>query len=343
MRTAGIIMTETRNLNYHITKYFSDYLPVVKGVSPNTLISYRDTFIDLLQYCKKNKKIDLKKISFTDIDFKTIEEYLKYLEEEKGNGISTRNQRLAAIHSFYQYLQKRELSCFDICANIISIPYKKAPKKTLSYFSKEEIIILIKTPNTKTKKGFRHYALLLFMYETAARAQEICDLTRKQIHIGDYNYVVLKGKGNKERNVPISKELSNIIIKYLKVFKVIEEDDYVFKNKSSAKMTTKGIEYILKKYVSECRNKHPEKFTEDYSNHSMRHTRAMHLLESGVNLIYIRDILGHSSIVTTEIYARTNPKIKEKIIKEHSESFNTKDKYSQKQKEDLLKFLKELK
>lgn len=334
---------ENKTLDYYITKYFSDYLPVVKGVSINTIISYRDTFIDLLQYCEKNKKVILKNISLTSIDYRIIEDYLKYLEEEKGNSISTRNQRLACIHSFYQYLQKRELSCFDNCTSILSIPYKKAPKKNISYFSKEEITILIKAPNTKEKNGFRHYTLLLFMYETAARAQEICDITKKQIHIGDYNYIILKGKGNKERNVPISKELSNTLTKYMTVFKVTDPDDYVFRNKSSVKMTPKGIEYILKKYVDECKNKNSKKFTEKYSNHSMRHTRAMHLLESGVNLIYIRDILGHTSIVTTEIYARTNPKVKEKIIKEHSTLLNMKDKYSQKQKEDLLKFLKEMK
>lgn len=129
----------------------------------------------------------------------------------------------------------------------------------------------------------------------------------------------------------------------MNVYKVVGLDDFVFKNKSSVKMTPKGIEYILKKYVIECKSKNPKKFTENYSNHSMRHTRAMHLLESGVNLIYIRDILGHTSVVTTEIYARTNPKVKETIIKEHSVSFNTKDKYTQTQKDDLLKFLKEMK
>lgn len=185
--------------------------------------------------------------------------------------------------------------------------------------------------------------MLLFLYETAARAQEICDITKKQIHIGDYNYIVLKGKGNKERNIPISKELSNILTKYMTVFKIDDPYDYVFKNKSSVKMTPKGIEYILKKYVDKCKNKYPEKFTEKYSNHSMRHTRAMHLLESGINLIYIRDILGHTSVVTTEIDARTNPKVKEKIIKDHSASLNVKDKYTNKQKEDLIKFLKEMK
>lgn len=334
---------ENKNTNYYITKYFSDYLPVVKGVSKNTIRSYRDTFIDFLQFCEKSKKINIRKIALTDINDKMVEEYLNYLEENKKNSISTRNQRLAAIHSFYLYLQKRELSCFDNCTSILSIPYKKAPKKTLSYFSKDEIILLIKMPNTKEKKGFRHYTLLLFMYETAARAQEICDLTRKQVHIGDYNYIILKGKGNKERNVPITKELADVLSKYFRTFQISHSNEYVFKNKSSLKMTPKGIEYILKKYIKECKETNPDKFLEKYSNHSMRHTRAMHLLESGVNLIYIRDILGHASVMTTEIYARTNPQIKAKIIQEHTKSLNIKEKYTKKEKEDLLKFLKEMK
>lgn len=336
-------MATNKNLNYYITKYFSDYLPIVMGVSINTINSYRDTFIALLEFCQKNKKININKIGLADINEKMIEEYLYYLENNKKNSISTRNQRLAAIHSFYTYLQKRELSCADNCANILSIPYKKVPKKTLSYFSKDEIKILINSPDTKTKNGFRHYVLLLFMYETAARAQEICDLTKKQIHIGDYNYVILKGKGNKERNVPLSKELVDVLNKYLKNFEICDQKDYVFKNKASGKMTPKGIEYILKKYVSQSREMHKEKFREQYSNHSMRHTRAMHLLESGVNLIYIRDILGHASVVTTEIYARTNPEIKGKIIEKHTESINIPNKYSKKEKDNLLSFLKEMK
>lgn len=110
---------EIKTLNYYITKYFSDYLPVIKGVSINTMISYRDTFIDLLQYCEKNKKLNLKNISLTSIDYRMVEDYLKYLEEEKGNSISTRNQRLACVHSFYQYLQRREVSCFDVDCQII--------------------------------------------------------------------------------------------------------------------------------------------------------------------------------------------------------------------------------
>lgn len=331
------------DLSYYITKFFSDYLPNVKGVSKNTILSYRDAFASLFDYLQNVKKTDINHLSFTDIDDIVIEDFLNYLESVRNNSISTRNQRLAAIHAFYRYLQRRELSCFDLCSRILSIPNKKAPTKTLSYFSTEEVTILINLPNTRTKDGFRDYVLLLFMYETAARAQEIADLRKKQLFLDhDSSHVILIGKGNKERRVPLSEDLSKVLKKYIKTFK-IDSDDWVFKNKWNDQLTTKGIEYILKKYIQKSKKIYPEKFNESYSNHSMRHTRAMHLLEAGVNLIYIRDILGHTSVVTTEIYAKTNPKVKEQQILEHSRKLNMKERYSESKKKDLLDYLKNLK
>lgn len=329
-------------LGYYITKFFSDYLPMVKGVTKNTISSYRDTIVSLLEYMEKTKKLNINNLSTTDIDEKMIEEYLQYLETVRGNSISTRNQRLAGIHSFYHYLQKRELSCFDLCSRILSIPNKKAHTKTLSYFSTNEIKILINMPDTKKIYGFRDYTLLLLLYETAARAQEISNLQGKQMFIeNDSPHVVLIGKGNKERRVPLSLELSVVIKKYMKTFK-IENDGYVFKNKWDLRLTTKGIEYILRKYIQMAKVTNPEMFEDSYSNHSMRHSRAMHLLEAGVNLIYIRDILGHTSIVTTEIYAKTNTKVKEDQIKKYSESLNINSRYNDSTKKDLLNYLKNI-
>ena len=333
---------KNKNLNYYITKYFSDYLPLVMGVSKNTISSYRDTFVFLLKFIQSKNEVNINNISLNYFTTEIVEEFLIYLETKNNNSISTRNHRLAVIRSFCKFLKNRELSCFENCSNILSIPIKKTPKTSLSYFSVDEIEILINMPHSETKKGFRDYVLLLFMYETAARAQEISDLTLKQLNFKDYSYVVLKGKGNKERNIPITEELKEILIKYIKAFHIDNENDYFFKNKNNYKITTKGIEYILKKYIDEARTKYPNKFKDRYSNHSIRHSRAMHLLESGVNLIYIKDILGHVSVVTTEIYAKTNPLIKEKQIIEHSKHLNVEDKYSEEDKNNLLDFLNTL-
>lgn len=332
---------KAKTLGYHITKFFSEYLPSVKGVSKNTIHSYRDTFVIFFDYLHSSYKLNVNKMSIETINEQMVEMFLDYLENERKNSIATRNQRLAALHSFYRYLQRKELSCYDLCSRILSIPVKKTPTKTISYFSVDEITNLINSPNTITKYGFRDYTLLLFLYETAARAQEVCDLKLEQLNFGEHNSVILTGKGNKSRQVPISDELSKVMLKYIKVFQ-IHQNETVFKNKKNQKLTTKGVEYILLKYVNNCRKEYPDKFKSHYSNHSVRHSRAMHLLESGVNLIYIRDILGHTSVVTTEIYAKTNPIIKEKQIIEHSKGLTVEERYNDKQKEDLLAYLKEL-
>lgn len=330
------------NLNYYISIYFKDYLPNLIGASKNTILSYRDTFVTLLKYLKEHKKMNINKLELDSITIDTISDFLLYLENEKNNCINTRNQRLAAIHSFYNYLKLKELSYMDLCTQILSIPIKKAPKNTISYFSTDEISILINTPDSTEKYGFRDYVLFLFMYETGARSEEIVSLKKTQIQIREnHSLVILNGKGNKQRSVPITKELSDIIIKYFKVFN-IENDDYIFKNRQNNQITRKGIEYLLLKYISKAKENHIDKFKQHYSNHSIRHSKAMHLLESGVNLIYIRDFLGHESITTTEIYAKTNPVIKEQQILDHSVSLNINQKYNSNEKEDLLAFLKTL-
>lgn len=330
------------NLNYYIEKYFEEYLPKTKGVSRQTILSYRDTFKLLLEYVKTNSKININNIKLNDINYNLITQFLNYLEENKKNSISTRNQRLAGIHSFYRFLQLRELSCYNIYSEILSIPTKKVLKKTISYFSLNEIEILLNLPNTRTKYGFRDYTLLFFMYETGTRVSEVVNITRDKFYFDDNNsYVVINGKGNKDRKIPITKNLANILYKYFSSFN-IKNNDYLFLNKFKNKITRKGIEYILTKYVSQCKNIYPDKFKENYSCHSMRHSRAMHLLETGIDLIKIRDFLGHSSIVTTEIYAKVNPKIKQQLISKYNQELNVLDKYTSKDKEELLEFLKKL-
>lgn len=330
------------NLNYYIEKFFKEYLIKTKGVSRQTILSYRDTFKILLEYVKNNSKLNINNIKLNDIDSDLILQFLDYLEENKKNSISTRNQRLAAIHSFYKFLQIRELSCYNICSEILLIAQKKAPKKTISYFSLEEIEILLNLPNTLTKYGFRDYTLLFFMYETGARVSEVANITKDKFYFDESNsYVIINGKGNKERKIPITKNLEEMLYKYFSSFN-IKNSDYLFFNKFKSKITRKGIEYILTKYVTQCKSIYSDKFKENYSCHSMRHSRAMHLLEAGIDLIKIRDFLGHNSIVTTEIYAKVNPKVKQELISKYNQELSVSDKYTDKDKEDLLEFLKTL-
>ena len=331
-----------KNLNYYISLFFKDYLPNLLGVSNNTILSYRDTLVLLLNYLKKIQNIDVNNLELDAINSDIIEKFLLYLENERKNSIHTRNQRLSAIHSFFNFLKNKELSYIDIYSQILLIPIKKAPTNTISYFSIYEIELLFNEPDTTKKYGFRDFVLLSFMYECAARVSETNSLTRNQLYFSDNNaYVIIHGKGNKDRRVPITPEFAKIFKKYLDTFS-INTDDFVFKNKNNKKLTSKGIEYILLKYVNKLQTEHLDKFKEKYSTHSLRHSKAMHLLENGVNLIYIRDFLGHDSITATEIYDKTNQKNKEKQILKYSKDINMEDKYSDEYKEDLIEYLKKI-
>ena len=329
-----------QNLNYYISLFFKDYLPNLLGVSNNTILSYRDSLVLLLNYLKEVQNININNLKLDTINSDLIEKFLLYLENDRKNSIQTRNQRLSAIHSFFNFLKNKELSYIDIYSQILLIPIKKAPINTISYFSINEIELLLNKPDTTRKYGFRDFILLSFMYECATRVSEAISLTRSQLYFNDnHAYAIIHGKGNKDRRVPITPEFAKILKKYLDTFD-INNNDFVFKNKNNKKLTSKGIEYILLKYVNNLQTEHSDKFKEKYSTHSLRHSKAMHLLENGINLIYIRDFLGHASITATEIYAKTNPKIKEEQILKYSKDINIEDKYSDEYKEDLIEYLK---
>ena len=333
---------ENKSLNYYIADFFKNYLTNVIGVSNNTIFSYRDTFVLLFNYLKSkyNKNVNLVKID--NINRETIVEFLIYLENQRNNSIRTRNQRLAAIHSFYKYLQIKELSYCNICADILSIPIKKALTNTISYFSKEEFEYLINSIDTSKKDGFRDYILFMLFYELGARVSEITNMKRNQLNINEeYSSVIINGKGNKQRINPISKELSKSILKYIDIFN-IGEDNYVFQSKFKNKITTKGISYLLNKYIQISKRSHPDLYKKQYCTHSIRHSRATHLLEDGVPLEYIKDILGHEYLETTYIYAEMSPKLKEIQISKYSKGIDAIDKYSNDEKNELLDWLKTL-
>lgn len=325
------------NFSYYITNYFKEYLPRVKNYSSNTIKSYKQTMIQLINYFEDNK-IDYSNIQ--NIDYDVINNFLLFLEEENNISIQSRNQRLSAIHSLFKYIQKRELSYFDKCSQILSIEYKKTPVTIVSYLSIDEIKFLLSIPNIKDENEFRHLMILTLLYETGARVSELINITLSDINFNNTPYIILHGKGNKTRSVPISKDVSNMLKVYLNRFNINDSSDYILKNRLNEKITRDGVQYIIDTYIKKAKEKYPNYYNKKITNHSFRHSKAMHLLEAGVNLVYIRDILGHKSITTTEVYAKTNPKIKQKAIEDNSQSIKVNDKYGTKNKNDLLNWLK---
>lgn len=328
------------SFSYHLTKYFADYMPNQLASSANTIRSYRDTFVQLLEFYREAYRIPPERLSYGSFTAQRTEEFLSWLEEKRGIGISTRNQRLAAIHAFFRYLQYRDPAGFSQCAEVLSVPFKKPPANTVSYMTMEETAFLFTLPNQHDDAQFRDLAILVLLYESGARVQELLDLCPHHIRFGTTNTVTLHGKGNKTRQVPISADVAKIIKSYMGRSGRSQPDEPLFVNRRGEKLTRTGVQYVIDKYVDMGRALKPEYFRDRITNHSFRHSKAMHLLEAGVNLVYIRDLLGHTSVLTTEIYARSNPKIKEEQLKKNSASIKTQEKYSRKEKEDLIGWLK---
>ena len=209
--------------SYYVTNYFKEYLPKVKGFSSNTIKSYKETMIQLINYLESNK-IDYSDIQ--NIDYDVINNFLLFLEKENNLSISSRNQRLSAIHSLFKYIQKRELSYFDKCSQILSIEYKKTPVTIVSYMSIDEVKTLLSIPNIKNDSEFKHLMILTLLYETGARVSEIINIKLEDINFIN-KYIILHGKGNKTRSVPISKDVINIINSFIKRFNINNNSSYL--------------------------------------------------------------------------------------------------------------------
>ena len=297
---------------YYLTNFFTVFLVNQKGVSNNTIKSYRDTFKILLKYYYEKKNIKIEKITINSLSKEIILEFLDYLEIEKHNSISTRNQRLACIHAFCKFIQMEEPIYIDCMQKILSIHFKKKIQKNINYLTPEAIKILLEQPNVSEKNGLRDLAIMSLLYDTGARVQELIDLKVKDIRIDSPSTVTLHGKGNKFRQVPIMNNTKKVLKKYIEKNKM-QSNEYLFESNTDRKFTRNGIFYIINKYTKKA-NLISAAVPEKIFPHMFRHTKAMHLLQSGINLIYIRDFLGHVDIQTTEIYAKYDTETKRKAI-----------------------------
>ena len=302
---------------YYLTDFLAKYLPGTVGLSPNTIMSYRDTFSLFLEFCAAQKKIKPEKFTLNDLDRKLIEEYLEWLEKTRRCINSTRNVRLSAFHSFCRYLQLEFPDYIHQAQQILAIPMKKTRKVTVEYLTLDAMKFLLAKPDKRTREGRRDQVLLSLLYESGARVQELADLKVGDTRMAAPSTVKLIGKGNKSRIVPIMKPMAELLKQYLKENNLTEPHvfDYpLFCNRSKNKLTRAGVTYIVKKYADKAIKESPELFPDKLSPHCFRHSKAMHLLQSEVNLVYIRDFLGHVDIQTTEIYARIDGEMKRKAL-----------------------------
>ena len=289
-----------------LEQFFTEYMPLSSGLSPNTVRSYKHSFRLLFQYVYQVKKKDAGEIVFQDLDFETIDSFLKWIESERGCSVSTRNLRLSALTSFAAYAQNRNFEAATVFANAVRrVPVKKASIQPRITFSLDEVSVLLRLPDPEKRLGFRDQVLLNLMYASGARAQEICDLKVRDFLVEKNLYkLTITGKGNKTRRIVIAKPSGILLKRYLEeTGRAGQLDAYIFSSQTHPQMTISCIEEIYKKYVALGKTEHPKMFLEKrYTPHTMRHTTATHMLEARVPIMAIKNFLGHSSISTTERY-----------------------------------------
>ncbi|MDV6167118.1 site-specific integrase [Flavobacterium sp. DG1-102-2] len=323
---------KTTDFAKYIKSFIAEYLPIERNLSVNTVRAYRDTFVLLIRFLENEKGLRIDKIKINQITKSIVLEFLKWLRESRNSSHSTINARLAAIQTFFKYIADDQFEFIIQRQKISSIPIAKTQKKVFEYLSLSGIKLLLEQINTQTKRGRRDLALLCLLYDTGARVQEIIDLTPSAINFNKPYTIKLKGKGNKYRIVPLLDAEMNHLKDYLHENNLIHDSlNHIplFRNSRKQKLTRAGVNYILTKYVKKARDINPDLMPSKISCHSIRHSKAMHLLQAELPLIYIRDLLGHVSVTTTEIYAKADSRQKRIALEKAYVEIYTSDQESQ--------------
>lgn len=296
------------DLAVQLTAFLGSYLPAQRGASANTVKAYRDAFTLLLRYCRDQLGRPPERLALLDIDVPCVLGFLGHLETERRCQPRTRNQRLAAIHAFFRYVQTEEPDKLAHCQRILAVPMQRSVQQPVSYLSVESTAAILAQPDTQTVSGRRDALLLSLLYDTGARVQELADIRVRHVRLEAPPQLRLTGKGKKSRVVPLMAATSALLTAYLDEHhrdRAELGDRPLFFNRRGDALTRFGIRYILRKYAAAAREHHPA-MPASITPHTMRHTKAMHLLQAGNPAIVIRDILGHADIKTTGVYARAD-------------------------------------
>lgn len=298
-----------------LRRFLTTHLAGLRGCSPNTVASYRDTFKLLIAFLRDDRSIPPDKLTLDRVDAAAITGFLNWLQASRHNSTSTRNQRLAAISSFYRWLQSQDPTQLARCQDILAIPAKKHTQPAVHHLNVEQTRRLLATPDRATRQGRRDATLLATLYDTGARVQELADLAVRDIRLPPPALAVLTGKGRKTRHVPLTDNTTALLDAYLtehRLNKPGHGNHPMFFNQHGNKLSRGGIAWIIGKYHTKTDD--PTLANTDITPHTLRHSKAMHLYEAGIPLPYIRDILGHVDLSTTEIYARASTEAKRRAL-----------------------------
>jgi len=326
----------------YISRFFKDYLSLQRGLSHNTILAYRDGLKLLLNYVATQLKLPVESLMIEQLDHQSISAFLNYLEKERGVAVKTRNARLAAIRTLFTFLAHEEPCLLEQCLLVKSIAIKKAPHKVIEYLNTEEMTALFQSIELDTPIGIRDNALLLLMFNTGARAQEIVDLRIDDLKLDQTGNVKLKCKGNKQRSCPLWKETVDAIKDYLAIRKNKNKEGVLFLNAKGEAFSRFGIRYVVKKYSKLAEKKEKTISKKNVGPHTIRHSTAMHLLKAGNEINMIGMWLGHASINTTHVYLELDLEMKAEILNKASPPINATDTTSLWKTDKVMRWLDSL-
>ena len=292
-------MRETTLLGPWVRRFLLEHLVSERNLARNTQQSYRDALCLLIPFISGRLHKCVDRLTPIDVSVELVRDFLSGLETSRGCSIATRNQRLAAIHALARFVGEHSPEHIAWCTQLRCLPYKKTTQAVVPYLNKPEIDALLAGPDRRTAQGRRDYALLLFLYNSGARADEAAQLTISNVDISAASVSIL-GKGRKQRHCPLwpatVRELSALIAQR-------PQPERVFLNRCGEPMTRFGIHALVQRTVLKVQADTPSLATKRVSPHSIRHSTATHLLRAGVDINTVRAWLGHVSLDTTNVYA----------------------------------------
>lgn len=301
----------THDLAPLVTTFFVRHLPAERNASPHTIAAYRDAFKLLLRFVAQTTTLPAATLHVEELTPDRILEFLTALETTRRNTTRTRNARLAAIHSFFRYVLDREPALAAQCQRVLAIPRKKSTHPVLGYLTDTELGQLLGQIDRSQAIGERDYLLIALLYDTGARIQELLDLAPRDFQLTPPSFVRLRGKGQRERISPVLPQTARLVTRFLSsTGRPLDDATSLLQNRHGQHLTRQGARYLLAKYVQRARVAMPRLDRVRISPHTLRHTKAMHLLQSGVPLVTIKDILGHADVKSTEVYVQIDLEMK---------------------------------
>lgn len=293
-----------------VESFFADFLPKQRGASHHTVRAYRDSLKLLLTFVAQRKKREMAKLELGDLNADVIADFLDHIEADRYNSAATRNCRRAALRSFIKHLLRNDIDHSLQYTQVLAIPSKKARQKPATYLEPDDVRAIIAKPDRLTPDGWRDYTLLLFLYNTGARVSEATDVRWADLQLNPPRQVRLRGKGKKERLLPIWRETADALHQ-LRGFAVGNDHQHVFVNRQRQPLTRDGVAYVLSKYAAAvAAEDRPTLAYKNVTPHVLRHSCAVALLQSGADITVIRDYLGHAGVATTGRYIATNLQMK---------------------------------